>query len=226
MSQQIRILAFTANDLVGLGICAALGNDPTIDFVQSSIEQIQQLSLLYKQHQPTVLLVVIPPTSPLVYHQVFAFHQWESILRVVLVVSQYETTYMELLLQLSAGALVFTTDAPHMLCTAVHTVGFGNSWFSNVAMQRFHADQQHAKLQNQRNTLLQRLTNRELEVLTLLAQGFTNEEIAQQLHVSGRTVRFHIHNTYEKLNFVSYREMITWAVQSGLHKNVELQCNH
>ena len=56
--------------------------------------------------------------------------------------------------------------------------------------------------------------------------GFTNEEIAQQLHVSGRTVLFHIHNTYEKLNFVSYREMITWAVQSGLHKNVELQCNH
>ncbi|MCA9946526.1 MAG: response regulator transcription factor, partial [Anaerolineales bacterium] len=53
-------------------------------------------------------------------------------------------------------------------------------------------------------------------VLTRLAQGMTNKEIAQTLFLSVRTVEAHLHNVYGKLNVASRTEAVLWAVQHGL----------
>ena len=60
------------------------------------------------------------------------------------------------------------------------------------------------------------LTEREREVLALLAQGMTNKDIAQTLFLSVRTVEAHLHNIYGKLNVASRTEAVLWAVQHGL----------
>jgi DNA-binding NarL/FixJ family response regulator len=57
------------------------------------------------------------------------------------------------------------------------------------------------------------LTDREQDVLSLLAQGRTNKEIAQTLFLSVRTIEAHLHNIYGKLNVSSRTEAVLWAVQ-------------
>ena len=60
------------------------------------------------------------------------------------------------------------------------------------------------------------LTRRELEILRLVAQGHTNAELARMLWVTEQTVKFHLSNTYRKLNVSNRTEASRWAQLHGL----------
>jgi DNA-binding NarL/FixJ family response regulator len=59
------------------------------------------------------------------------------------------------------------------------------------------------------------LTEREAEVLKMVALGKTDPEIAQRLAISERTVRYHLHNMYRKLGINRRCEAIVWALREG-----------
>jgi len=60
------------------------------------------------------------------------------------------------------------------------------------------------------------LTEREMEVLALMAQGRTNREIASELFVTERTVKFHVSSILSKLNASNRTEAVSIAAQEGL----------
>ena len=59
------------------------------------------------------------------------------------------------------------------------------------------------------------LTNRERQVLTLLARGYTGEEVARQLEVSGETVRAHVRNSVTKLHARTRLHAVVLALRRG-----------
>jgi len=61
-----------------------------------------------------------------------------------------------------------------------------------------------------------RLTERELEVLKAVAQGLTNREIGEQLHISENTVKNHVRNILEKLHLHSRMEAVLYAVKERI----------
>ena len=61
-----------------------------------------------------------------------------------------------------------------------------------------------------------RLTERELEVLRLVARGMNNRDIARQLFISENTVKNHIRNILEKLQLHSRMEAVVYAVREKL----------
>ncbi|GAC1508623.1 MAG: response regulator transcription factor [Candidatus Dormibacteraceae bacterium] len=60
------------------------------------------------------------------------------------------------------------------------------------------------------------LTNREIEILKLLASGMANKQIAFRLKISEKTVRNHVSNTYEKLGIYDRSQAVLYAVRKGL----------
>ena len=62
-----------------------------------------------------------------------------------------------------------------------------------------------------RNTFNDHLTDRELEILHLLAEGWNNKKIAVTLNLTVRTVKFHTGNIYNRLDVRSRSEAIVWA---------------
>jgi DNA-binding NarL/FixJ family response regulator len=60
------------------------------------------------------------------------------------------------------------------------------------------------------------LTNREIEILKLLASGMANKQIAYRLTISEKTVRNHVSNTYEKLGIYDRSQAVLYAVRKGL----------
>jgi DNA-binding NarL/FixJ family response regulator len=60
------------------------------------------------------------------------------------------------------------------------------------------------------------LTNREVEILKLLANGMANKQIAYRLKISEKTVRNHVSNTYEKLGIYDRSQAVLYAVRKGL----------
>jgi DNA-binding NarL/FixJ family response regulator len=62
------------------------------------------------------------------------------------------------------------------------------------------------------------LSQREIEVLLVLAKGLRNREIAQALVISEKTVERHLENIYNKLDITSRTSAVVYAVQNGLIK--------
>jgi len=61
-----------------------------------------------------------------------------------------------------------------------------------------------------------RLTDREMEVLRLVAKGMNNRDIAKELYISENTVKNHIRNILEKLHLHSRMEAVVYAVREKL----------
>ena len=66
------------------------------------------------------------------------------------------------------------------------------------------------------HTAVEGLTERESEVLQLVAEGLTNKAIARQLHISDHTVKFHVNAVMTKLNAQSRTEAVVRATRMGL----------
>ena len=62
------------------------------------------------------------------------------------------------------------------------------------------------------------LTEREKEVLRLVAEGSTNRDIASQLNVTENTVKYHLKNILEKLHLRNRAQAVAYAMQTGLLK--------
>ena len=63
-----------------------------------------------------------------------------------------------------------------------------------------------------------RLTNRELEIISLIAEGLPNKEIAQQLFIETQTVKNHVHNILDKLQLQNRLEAVQYARERNLLK--------
>jgi DNA-binding NarL/FixJ family response regulator len=67
-----------------------------------------------------------------------------------------------------------------------------------------------------RGEKLAELTKRELEILSLVAEGHSNSQLARMLWVTEQTVKFHLSNIYRKLNVANRTEASRWAQRNGL----------
>src|SRR5688572_33372846 len=64
-----------------------------------------------------------------------------------------------------------------------------------------------------RDILIQKgLSNRESEVAELVTKGMSNKEVANQLFVTEKTVKFHLTNIYKKMNVKSRAQLIVWCL--------------
>jgi DNA-binding NarL/FixJ family response regulator len=65
------------------------------------------------------------------------------------------------------------------------------------------------------------LSNREREIVQLVAQGFKNKEMAEKMFISEQTVKNHLHNIFDKLGVSDRLELALYAIHKGLHVNAD-----
>jgi DNA-binding NarL/FixJ family response regulator len=104
------------------------------------------------------------------------------------------------------------------VATAIRAVVSGQSLISpSMASKLLSEFTNLAKKADQRQSVpAPRLTERELEVLKLVAQGMSNREIAGELFISENTVKNHVRNILEKLHLHSRMEAVVYAVREKL----------
>ena len=107
---------------------------------------------------------------------------------------------------------VLKDEAPETVVQAVRAVMQGGVWFSRPIVEKLAQLAANEAPPDEQPTL----TKRELEVLKLVAQGYTNIQIGETLSISERTVRFHLRNICDKIGGCSRVEAAAWAGQHGL----------
>jgi DNA-binding NarL/FixJ family response regulator len=114
-----------------------------------------------------------------------------------------------------ASGFVLKDDPPEQLLSAIRIVAGGDALLS-PAVTKHVIDQFTRTPRRERPTQLDELTDRELEVLRLIARGFSNAEIAEQLFISDTTVKTHITHILQKLDLRDRVQAVILAYQSGL----------
>ncbi|HLC05219.1 MAG TPA: response regulator transcription factor [Anaerolineales bacterium] len=130
----------------------------------------------------------------------------------VLILSAYDDDpYIMAVLQAGANGYVLKTADAADVIRAVRAVFEGKSALDPAIARKVMARVSGTQLA----APVEKLTDRELEVLALAAKGFTNKAIGVQLHISDRTVQGHLAKTFDKLQAASRTEAVMRAVSLG-----------
>lgn len=119
------------------------------------------------------------------------------------------------MIRAGARGYVVKTASPEELFKAIEAVSTGGRWFSPELVEAMTADQA-AKEADPEAFRRKQLTEREREVLRLLAQGHNNAETAKQLDIRVRTVETHRENLMRKLGVHSLADLTRHAIAIGL----------
>lgn len=130
----------------------------------------------------------------------------------VLILSAYDDDpYIMAVLQAGANGYVLKTADAADIIRAVRAVFEGKSALDPAIARKVMARVSGAQIA----APIEKLTDRELEVLALAAKGYTNKAIGVQLHISDRTVQGHLARTFDKLQASSRTEAVMRAVSLG-----------
>jgi DNA-binding NarL/FixJ family response regulator len=118
-------------------------------------------------------------------------------------------------LRAGASGFLLKDDPPEQLIAAIHTVASGDALLSPAVTKRVIKQFTHISRPT-RPRALDELTEREQEILRLIAQGLSNAEIGSQLYISETTVKTHVTHVLQKLNLRDRVQAVVLAYQSGL----------
>ena len=119
---------------------------------------------------------------------------------------------------LNAGAIGYTMkDASEMeLIQAITQVARGEAWLHPAVMSRVLKQIQDPE---EEEGLVEKLTERELDVLQYMARGYSNQEIAKLMTVTAATVHSHVSHILSKLNVASRTQAVVYAMRAGVIKD-------
>jgi DNA-binding NarL/FixJ family response regulator len=130
----------------------------------------------------------------------------------VLVLTAYDDDpYVMAVLQAGANGYVLKTASPEELIQAVRDVHEGKSVLDPSVAQKLMSH----LFTGSKTAPVEPLTERELEVLSLAAKGYTNKAIGVQLGISDRTVQGHLANIFGKLGVATRTEAVLLAMKQG-----------
>jgi DNA-binding NarL/FixJ family response regulator len=133
----------------------------------------------------------------------------------VLVLSAYDDDqYIYGLLNSGAAGYLTKEEAMTTIDEAIRGIASGkDGWLSRRITEKLV---QRVVSRGQQERDITALTEREIVVARLVAQGWGNQQIAEELQLSERTVRFHLQHIYEKLDFNTRSELIVWALRAKI----------
>jgi DNA-binding NarL/FixJ family response regulator len=213
MVEAIRVVLADDHAVVRKGIREFLEGEPDITVVAEAVDGEQAVALV-AEHLPdvAVLDIQMPRVGGVeATRRIKAEHPAVQ----VLILSAYDDDpYVFALLQAGASGYVLKTADSAELVQAVRAVYRGESALDPVVTQRVVQQLATGRPLGTPNTV-EALTEREIEVLRLVAQGLTNKAIGQALGISDRTVQGHLANIYGKLHVGSRTEAVTEALKQG-----------
>jgi DNA-binding NarL/FixJ family response regulator len=214
MSETIRILVADDHPIVRDGLIAILGTQPDFEVVGKAGDGLEAVRLA-EALQPDVLLLDLEMPELDGVGVLRRLRDTHSTIRAI-VFTAFDTDE-RILSAVAAGVQGYLLKgAPREeIFTAIRVVYAGGSLLQPVVASKLL---RRVSGENQHEPVTENLTPREQDVLNLLAQGLQNKEIAAELVITERTVKFYVSSILAKLGAGNRTEAVTIAVQRGLVK--------
>ncbi|MFY9153807.1 MAG: response regulator transcription factor [Prolixibacteraceae bacterium] len=134
--------------------------------------------------------------------------------KVIILSMHQEAGMIKSLINIGANGYLLKSCSQDELIEAIQKVASGQSYFStDVTLSLLNSNPGNQSAANQANEML---TDRETEIIKLIAEGFSNREIGSKLFISHRTVDTHRTNLMKKLNVGNIAGLISYAMKNGI----------
>ena len=212
----IRILVVDDHAIVRSGLRRVLDAEPDIETV-SEAENAERAVFEAMEHKPDIVLmdVVMPGKSGI--EGLPALLQAVPGVHVLILSMQDDPRYVREAFEAGASGYVLKEAADTEVITAVRAVAAGERYVHPALGARLLA----AEVAERKRAEADPLSEREREVLRLLALGHTNQEIAKLLYISVRTAETHRAHIMQKLRLSSRAELVRYALAEGLLEEPE-----
>lgn len=207
-----RVLVADDHAIVRKGICALLATEPDIEVVGEA-QDGQQAITQAERLQPDVVLMdlVMPGVDGL--EAIRCITARLPKVRILVLTSFAGDDKVFPAIHAGARGYLLKDSGPEELVQAIRQVHLGQSSLHPTIARRLL---QQLSYPLERGTGLETLTDREMEVLHLVAQGQSNRDISDRLAISEATVRTHVSNILAKLNLGSRTQAALYALREGL----------
>ena len=213
----IRVVIVDDHALFRRGLDRVLDDEPDIEVVGEAADGVEAISRVRELTPDIVIMDVrMPRASGIEAARTIRAVAPETKV-IMLTVSDLEEDLYEAVKAGVNGYLLKEVAIPEV-ADAVRAVAAGHSLVSpSMASKLFTEFNVLAQQADDRQrSLSPRLTERELEVLKLVARGLSNRDIAGELYISENTVKNHVRNILEKLHLHSRMEAVVYAVREKL----------
>ena len=138
---------------------------------------------------------------------------------IVLTASEDKNQFVQAM-KFGTCGIVLKQTATELLIKSIRKVHAGEIWLDShttaAVMRQFSSPMDSAPL-GSRDRDRSPLSQREREIVVLVAQGFKNKEMAEKMFISEQTVKNHLHNIFDKLGVSDRLELALYAIHKGLH---------
>jgi len=215
----IRVLVVDDQILVRSGFTMILGHQDDIEVVAEAGNGIEAIEAA-RTHRPDVILMDIrmPEMDGLeATSRIIEKADWS--VQVLILTTFDPDEYVYNALRAGASGFVLKDTPPEELVTAVRSITEGGALLSpSITRRLIHQFAERLEIDTKMSSRLERLTNREHEVLIAIARGLSNKEISEKLFIGKATVKSHVSNILTKLDLRDRAQAVVFAYESGLTK--------
>jgi DNA-binding NarL/FixJ family response regulator len=222
MSSKIRIVVADDHPIFRDGLCRLLALEEDFEVVAQASDGRQVLDVL-QQFEPDILLLDLkmPGLDGLATLQ--RLQAAKNKTRVIVLTASDDKNEFVQAMKLGTSGIVLKQTATELLIKSIRKVHAGEIWLDShttaavirqfVAAEDTPPPPQSAPRDRERSPLSQR----EREIVALVAQGFKNKEMAEKMFISEQTVKNHLHNIFDKLGVSDRLELALYAIHNNLH---------
>jgi two-component system response regulator NreC len=213
--RRIRVLIADDHTLLRDGIRALLADEPDIDVVGEAEDGRWAVERACKLRPDVVLMdIAMPLLNGLEATRQIKRDSPET--HVLILTMHEDAEYVGRVLEAGAAGYVLKHAAGHELVAAIRAVAGGGAFFSPSIARHVLEGYVSRREGAASPDPYDELTPREREVLQLIAEGYTNRDIAGMLTLSIKTVKTHRLHLMHKLNIHDRGELVRYAIQKGI----------
>ena len=217
--KKIKILIFCPSEIILSGILRALESDAGIDIANVEKNTIESFMESIKKLRPQVILFANTEPLPNMREICKAINEISKLqTKSQLLIMGSIPSHEEIVGLINAGARGYfdLTDPASQLSEAIRVIHKGEIWLPRDKMSSIMDRIISVVGRDLKEKTLDQLTPTEFQVLRLIGQGKSNDEIAEVLFISKNTVRSHIKSIYAKLDTHSRLQLALYAINSAL----------
>ena len=212
--QPIRILMADDHAIFRDGVRRLLGDDDNLAIVGEASNGNECVRLLDKL-KPDILLLDLrmPDKDGLAVLEDLNFDELPT--RVIVLTAAEDDRDIICAMRSGARGVVLKQSATDLLVKSIHRVHGGEIWLDNrmtAEVMKAFAKSSNSASRHEKPLL----SDREKEIVQLVAQGYRNKEIGEKLFISEQTVKNHLHNIFDKLGVSDRLELALYAVHHRL----------
>jgi len=221
---KIRIVVADDHPIFRDGLCKLLALEDDFEVVAQAQDGRQVLDVL-QQYEPDILLLDLkmPGLDGLATLQRLQIAKNKT--RVIVLTASDDKNEFVQAMKLGTSGIVLKQTATELLIKSIRKVHAGEIWLDShttaAVIRQFVANDEApapapvaaAPRERERSPLSQR----EREIVALVAQGFKNKEMAEKMFISEQTVKNHLHNIFDKLGVSDRLELALYAIHNNLH---------